>query len=173
MQESHKLIRMAFFDRNLLSSSSSLHLGDQCTCFPDNSKEVFPVMFPEKAKSFAVCHREKDSQLLTDKSPSSPQDIFHPRDSIWVEMTHSKSCFTLAKPRLNPSLPLDLATNSEGTEQNQSVTTAKKHCGTFSFGNHFPPCLLYSPVLSPKTTPPHCLFHSQASFSPISLDQSN
>lgn len=173
MQESHKLIRMAFFDRNLLSSSSSLHLGDQCTCFPDSSKEVFPVTFPEKAKSFAVCHSEKDSQLLTAKSPSSPQDIFHPRDSIWVEMTHSKSCFTLAKPRLNPSLPLDLATNSEGTEQNQSVTTAKKHCGTSSFGNHFPPCLLYSPVLSPKTTPPHCLFHSQPSFSPISLDQSN
>lgn len=43
---------MAFFDRNLLSSSSGLQRDDQCMCFPDSSKEVFPVKFPEKAKGF-------------------------------------------------------------------------------------------------------------------------
>lgn len=50
-------------------------------CFPDSSKEDFPVKFPEKAKKDS----KKDSKLLTAVSSSSPQcttwGVFYPWDS--------------------------------------------------------------------------------------------
>lgn len=86
MKKSHKLVRMAFFDRNLLSSSSSLHLGDQCMCFPDSSKEVFPVMFPGLERKIFWCSSiepdpgEEVSNKLFQMYGSSQQELqkFHP-----------------------------------------------------------------------------------------------
>lgn len=164
MQKSHKLIQMAFFDRNLLLSSSSLHWADRCTCFPGSSKEVFPAKFPGKVKGL-LCVMLKRTTFLRIESLSSPQsnaqDGFHLCDTMWGTLTLPESCIPLPKPRWNLSLPQDLATHSEGTEQNQSVTITNKCCRTFSIENHLPGHLSYSQVPS--------LFLSIASPIPKSL----
>lgn len=149
MQKNHKLIQMAFFDRNSLLSSSSLHLDDQCMCFPDSSKEVFPAKFPGKVKGL-LCVMFKRTTLLRAESPSSPQssarDDFHPCDTMWVTMTIPQSCISSSQgqmksfPATGPALRCrcSVPTRSEGTEQNQRVTITNKCCRTFSIENHLP-----------------------------------
>lgn len=133
-------------------------------CSPDSSREVFPAKFPGKVKDL-LCVTLKRTSLLRAGSPSSPQcsaqDDFHLCDTMWVTLTLPESCIPLPKPRGNLFLPQDLATHSEGSEQNQSVTITNKCCRTFSIDNHLPGHLSYSQVPS--------LFLSIASPIPKSL----